>query len=82
VFLIYSRGVSSWMAHDALERAKIRREAFRAAGHPSARSEAVLLVGGLIAVLLAALVVPLGVLLIWLAVVGIQALVVRRFVRI
>jgi hypothetical protein len=81
-FLIYSRGVSSWMAHDALERAKIRREAFRPAGHPSARSEAVLLVGGLIAVLLAALVVPLGVLLIWLAVVGIQALVVRRFVRI
>jgi pimeloyl-ACP methyl ester carboxylesterase len=82
VFWIYGRGVGSWTAHDTLERVKIRREQFGPAGHPSARGEAVLLVGGLIAVLLAALVVPLGVLLIWLAVVGIEGLVVRRFVRI
>ena len=77
VFLVYRRGVGSWMAHDALERVKIRRETFEPAGHASARSEAVLLVGGLAAVLLAALVVPLAFLVVWLALVGIGALVIR-----
>ena len=56
---------------------KIRREAFEQAGHSSARSEAVLLIGGLAAVLLAAMVVPLALLVVWLALVGIAALVVR-----
>ena len=70
-------GVGSWMAHDALERVKIRRERFPPAGNPSARSEGVLLVGGLAAVLLAALVVPLAFLVVWLALVGIAALLVR-----
>ena len=77
VFLVYRRGVASWMAHDALERVKIRCEDFGPAGHASARSEAVLLVGGLAAVLLAALVVPLAFLVVWLAVVGLAALVIR-----
>ena len=77
VFLIYRRGVGSWMAHDALERVKIRRERFDPAGHASARSEAVLLVGGLAAVLLAAMVVPLALLVVWLALVGIAALMTR-----
>jgi hypothetical protein len=76
-FLVYGRGVNSWMAHDAIERAKIRREAFEPAGNPSARGEAVLLVGGLVAVLLAALVVPLAVLVAWLVAAGILGLVVR-----
>jgi hypothetical protein len=77
VFLVYRRGVASWMAHDALERLKIRCEDFGPAGHASARSEAVLLVGGLAAVLLAALVVPLAFLVVWLAVVGLAALLIR-----
>ena len=79
VFLIYGRGVSSWMAHDALERKKIRREDFEPAGRSSARSEAVVLIGGLVAVLLAALIVPLSLLVLWLAVIGIAGLGVRRF---
>ena len=78
VFLVYRRGVGSWFAHDALERLKIRREGFEPAGHSSARSEAVLLVGGLAAVLLAALIVRLELLVLWLALVGIAGLVVRR----
>jgi len=79
VFLIYGRGVSSWMAHDALERKKIRREDFEPAGRSSARSEAVVLLGGLVAVLLAALIVPLSLLVLWLAVIGIAGLGARRF---
>ncbi len=70
VFLIYGRGVNSWMAHDALERTRIRREAFGPPGHPSARGEAVLLIGGLLAVVLAAFVVRLELLVLWLALVG------------
>ena len=78
VFLIYSRGVSSWMAHDALERTRIRREDFDPPGHASARGEAALLVGGLLAVVLAAFVVRLELLVLWLALVAIAGLVVRR----
>ena len=57
----------SWMAHDALERTRIRREDFDPPGHPSARGEAVLLIGGLLAVVLAAFVVRLELLVLWLA---------------
>jgi hypothetical protein len=78
VFLVYSRGVTSWMAHDKLERTRIRREHFEPPGNPSARSEAVLLIGGLLAVVLAAFVVRLELLVLWLALVGIAGLVVRR----
>ena len=78
VFLVYRRGVGSWFAHDELERVKIRRERFGPAGNSSARGEAVLLIGGLAAVLLAALIVQLWLLVLWLAVVGIAGLVVRR----
>jgi hypothetical protein len=77
VFLVYGRGVGSWNAHDALERVKIRREVFKPAGEPSARGEAVALVGGLAAVLLAALLVPPAVVVAWLVAVGILGLVVR-----
>lgn len=55
VFTIYSRGVGSWMSADAEERLKIRRELLGPAGSATARSEAILLVGGLVAVVLAAL---------------------------
>ena len=78
VFLVYGRGVTSWMAHDALERTRIRREDFEPPGHPSARGEAVLLIGGLLAVVLAAFVVRLELLVLWLALVAIAGLVVRR----
>ena len=47
-------------------------------GHPSARGEAVLLIGGLLAVVLAAFVVRLELLVLWLALVAIAGLVVRR----
>ena len=66
------------MAHDALERTRIRREDFEPPGHPSARSEAVLLIGGLLAVVLAAFLVRLELLVLWLVLVGIAGLVVRR----
>jgi hypothetical protein len=65
------------MAHDGLERIEIRREAFGPGGRASARSECVLLVGGMIAVLLAALVVAPVVFVVWLVVVAVAALVVR-----
>ena len=78
VFLIYGRGVNSWMTHDALERTRIRREVFDPPGHPSARGEAVLLIGGLLAVVLAAFVVRLELLVLWLALVAIAGLIVRR----
>lgn len=77
IFLIYRRGVGSWMAHDGLERIEIRRETFGPAGRASARSECVLLVGGMVAVLLAALVVAPVVFVVWLVVVAVAALVVR-----
>jgi hypothetical protein len=78
VFAIYSRGVGSWRAADAAERKKIRREAFGRAGQAWARSEAVLLVGGLLAVVFAAVGPPLELLLAWLVAVAAAALVMRR----
>lgn len=77
VYVIYRRGIDSWKAHDLLERVVIRREGFGPAGRSSARSESVLLVGGLGAVVLAALVVPLGLAIAWLGVVAVAAAVVR-----
>jgi hypothetical protein len=78
VFLVYRRGVGSWFAHDALERIVIRRESFGPAGSATARSETVLLAGGLIAVILAALVVPLAAMIGWLVAVAVVAAIVRR----
>lgn len=78
VFAIYSRGVGSWRAADASERQQIRRERFGPSGRGWARSEAVLLVGGLLALVLAALGPPLDVLLAWLVAVAAVALVARR----
>ncbi|MEA2519398.1 MAG: hypothetical protein QOF49_1478, partial [Chloroflexota bacterium] len=77
IFVIYRRGVASWMAHDALERAGIRRERFGPAGRSSARSEGVLLVGGMVAVVLAAIPISAAILVVWLAAVGVGALLVR-----
>ena len=76
-FLVYQRGTGSWMAHDELERIAIRREVFAPAGRRSARSEGVLLVGGLVAIVLAGLVVSLGILVAWLALVAVAAAVAR-----
>jgi hypothetical protein len=77
VFVIYSRGIGSWTAHDGIERKKIRRETFDPPGERSARSECVLLVGGLIAVILASLVLPIVVVVAALLVVAAVALVTR-----
>jgi hypothetical protein len=59
-FAIYSRGVGSWQATDAAERRLIRRERFDPAGSPTAKSEAFLLVGGLLALVAAAADAPVG----------------------
>jgi hypothetical protein len=77
-FAIYSRGVGSWRTADAAERQQIRREQFGPAGRSWARSEATLLVGGLLAVVLGALGPPLEVMLAWLVAVAAAGLVVRR----
>ncbi len=52
--LIYGRGTGTWVAADAVERAKIRGEALGGESEPWARSEATLLVGGLVALVVAA----------------------------
>ena len=77
-FAIYSRGVGSWQSADATERALIRREGFGPAGQAWARSEAVLLVGGLIGLVLAAGGPALGVEAVWIVGVAVVALVARR----
>lgn len=77
-FAVYSRGVGSWRAADAAERQQIRREMFGRAGQAWARSEAILLVGGLIGLVIAAGGPPIGVLLGWFVGVALVAIVVRR----
>ncbi len=54
IVIVFVRGVGSWRAHDALERKAIRGERLGPSGLPSARSEATLLVGGLVAIVLVA----------------------------
>jgi hypothetical protein len=70
--------VGSWRTADAAERQQIRREQFGPSGRAWARSEATLLVGGLLAIVLATLGPPLEVMLAWLVGVAAVALVVRR----
>jgi hypothetical protein len=77
-FLIYSRGVGSWRSADAEERAVIRREVFGPAGRAWARSEAVLLLGGLAALVIAAFGPGVGVIAGWLVGVALVAFVVRQ----
>lgn len=77
-FAIYSRGVGSWRVADAAERQQIRREMFGPAGQAWARSEAVLLIGGLIGVVIAAGGPQIGILLGWIVGVALVALVVRQ----
>jgi hypothetical protein len=77
-FVIYSRGVGSWRSADAAERALIRRETFGRAGQAWARSEAVLLLGGLGALLIAACGPSVGVLVGWIVAVALVAFVVRQ----
>ena len=77
-YAIYVRGVGSWTASDAAERQKVRAELLGPAGEPWARSEATLLTGGLIALVLAAAGVPLGLLVGWLVGVALVAFVVRQ----
>lgn len=77
VFAVYSRGVGSWRAADALERRGIRRERLRGPGRASTRSEAVLLVGGLVAILVAAAGPPAWVMVALLGAIAVLALVTR-----
>lgn len=77
-YAIYSRGVGSWTAADAAERQEIRKERFGPGGQAWARSEATLLVGGLVALVLAAAGVPLAWLAGWIVVVALVAFVIRQ----
>jgi hypothetical protein len=77
-FAIYSRGVGSWRAADAAERALIRRETFGPAGQAWARSEAVLLLGGLGGLVLAACGPEVGLLVGWIVAVALVSFVVRQ----
>ncbi len=77
-FAIYSRGVGSWRSSDAAERGLIRRELFGPAGQAWARSEAVLLVGGLVGLVMASGGVQIGLLAGWLVGVALVAGVIRQ----
>jgi hypothetical protein len=77
VIAIFLRGTGSWTAHDELERAAIRRERFGPPGSPSARSEGILLVGGLGAVILAAATPMVPAMLVYLGIVAVVAAVAR-----
>jgi hypothetical protein len=77
-FAIYSRGVGSWRTADAFERQQIRRERFGPSGRAWARSEGVLLIGGLIAVVFAALGPPVPVMVGWIVGVALVALAQRQ----
>jgi hypothetical protein len=79
IWLIYSRGVGSWMAHDALERVRIRGERLKSSGLPSARSEATLLVGGLVAIILDAWSVVAIVVVAWLVAIAVAAYAIRKW---
>ena len=80
-FLIYSRGVGSWKATDAAERKLIRREVFGPAGSAWAKSEAILLIGGLIGLVFAGAGVTPGVLVGELVGTAILSLVIRAAFR-
>ncbi len=77
VIVIFLRGGGSWTAHDRLERAAIRREEFAPPGRASARSEGILLAGGLAAVFLTSFTPSLAFLLAWLGAVAVVALLAR-----
>jgi len=77
IWTIYSRGVGSWMAHDALERERIRGERLKSSGLPSARSEATALVGGLLAVVLAAWSLDGRLIVLWLVAAAVLGLAIR-----
>ncbi len=79
VLLVYRRGLGSWNAHDLVERIAIRRERFGPPGRASARSEGILLAGGLAAIVLAAGGPPIGLLLAFLAGVALAAAAARAF---
>jgi hypothetical protein len=77
-FLIYSRGVGSWRSADAAERQAIREERFGPSGRAWARSEAVLLVGGQVGLVLASTGPLVGVLAAWIVGVALVAFVIRQ----
>ena len=54
VLVVHGRGVSSWTAHDAIERRAIRGEQLGPAGTATARGEAILVLGGLAALVITA----------------------------
>lgn len=61
IFAIYVRGVGSWTAHDSIERRSIHAETPGPSGLASAHSEAILLLGGLVAIVLASVVGAQGI---------------------
>jgi hypothetical protein len=79
VVIVYRRGIGSWTAHDKVERIAIRKENFGPPGRPSARSEGILLVGGLAAIVLAAGGPPIALLLAFIGGVALAAAAARAF---
>jgi hypothetical protein len=77
-FAIYSRGVGSWKTADAAERQGIRREVLGPTGRAWARSEAVLLIGGLVGLVIAAFGPQVSILLGWFVGVALVAWVIRQ----
>lgn len=53
VVAVFMLGNGSWYAHDALERRQVRGERLRPSGLASARAEATIVAGGLVAIVLA-----------------------------
>jgi hypothetical protein len=77
IWIVYSRGVKSWFAHDALERKVIRRERIGPAGLASGRSEAALVGGGLAAIVVASWTGSLALVVLTLVVTAIGATAIR-----
>jgi hypothetical protein len=78
VVAVFAAGSSSWTHHDVLERRAIRGERLEPSGYGSARSEAALVIGGLIAIDLAAWLADGRAVLACIVVAAVVAAVVRR----
>jgi hypothetical protein len=77
IWFVYSRGVKSWFAHDALERRIIRREQIGPPGLASAHSEAALVSGGLVAIIVASWTGSLALVIVTLAVTAVVSAILR-----
>ncbi|HYX11505.1 MAG TPA: hypothetical protein VE817_05970, partial [Candidatus Acidoferrum sp.] len=77
ISVIYSRGVKTWFAHDALERRIIRREHIGTSGLASAHSEAALVSGGLVAIIVASWTGSLALVILTLGITAIVSAILR-----